>query len=56
MIHDTKDTVANVTTILGAGSAAMNLNEALTLLLIVTGIVLNLARIVQIKKASKTND
>ena len=53
MIHSTKDTVANTVTIAGAGSAAMNLNEALTLLLILTGIVLNLVRIYETRKKNK---
>jgi len=53
MIQDSKDTIANLTTIAGAGSAAMNLNELLTLILIVTGIVLNVVRIYETRKNKK---
>lgn len=53
MINETKDSIANVTTIVGSGAAMMNFNEILTLALIVTGIVLNLVRIYEVRKRNK---
>ena len=45
MTNDIKDTAATVTTIAGGGMAVMGINEWLTLLLLATGIVLNVMRI-----------
>ena len=56
MIQETKDSIANATTIAGAGSAYMGWNEALTLLLIVTGIVLNVVRIVETRRKTKQDE
>lgn len=53
MIQETKDSIANLTTIAGAGVAAMGLNEILSGLLIVTGIVLNVSRIYEVKRKAK---
>ncbi len=50
-MNELKDTTANLTTIIGSGAAVMNWNEYLTLGLIITGIVLNIVRIVAIKKS-----
>ena len=50
MVNETKDTVANLTTIVGTGAAVMGLNEVMTLLMIVTGITLNVVRIIEIKR------
>lgn len=50
MINETKDSIANITTIAGAGSAMVGFNEILTFFLIVTGIALNVARIIEIRK------
>ena len=50
MTNDIKDTAATVTTIAGGGMAVMGINEWLTLLLLATGIVLNVMRIRAIKK------
>lgn len=47
---DTKDSIANLTTIAGSGAAIMGVNEWLTFLLILTGIVLNVVRIMAVKK------
>lgn len=44
MVQETKDSIANITTIAGAGSAMIGFNEILSLVLIVTGIVGGLAR------------
>jgi len=45
MMPDMKDSIANVTTLLGTGSAMIGFNEILTFVLISTGIVLNVVRI-----------
>lgn len=50
---DSKDSIANLTTIAGSGAAMMGVNEWLTLLLIVTGIVLNIVRIMAVNKKSE---
>ena len=49
-MNEVKDSIANVTTIAGAGSLIMNWNEILTAVLIVSGIVLNIQRIMANKK------
>ena len=53
MIQETKDTVANFTTIAGTGSAVLGFNEILTLVLILTGIVLNVVRLWEIRKRNQ---
>ena len=53
MTAEAKDSVATVTTIAGGGLAAMGLNEWLTLALLLTGIVLNVVRIIEIRKSKK---
>tara|TARA_R110000823_G_scaffold209038_2_gene339316 strand:+ start:888 stop:1052 length:165 start_codon:yes stop_codon:yes gene_type:complete len=45
MIPETKDSIANGVTIAAAGSAMLDWNSILTMLLIVTGIVFNIVRI-----------
>ena len=45
MISETKDSIANGVTIAAAGSAMVDWNSILTMLLIVTGIVFNVVRI-----------
>jgi hypothetical protein len=45
MIQETKDSIANLTTITAAGSAMVDFNSILTMVLIITGIVLNIMRI-----------
>jgi hypothetical protein len=45
MIAETKDSIANLTTITAAGSAMVDFNSILTMALIITGIVLNIIRI-----------
>ena len=45
MIAETKDSIANLTTITAAGSAMVDWNSMLTMALIITGIVLNIMRI-----------
>lgn len=45
MIAETKDSIANITTITAAGSAMVDFNSILTMALIITGIILNIIRI-----------
>ena len=45
MIAETKDSIANLTTITAAGSAMIEWNSMLTMALIITGIILNIMRI-----------
>lgn len=49
-MNETKDTVANAITVMGTGSVVMGWNEALTFVLLITGIVFNVVRIYEIKK------
>ena len=49
MTNDIKDSIAVGSTVAGGGLAAMGINEWLTLALLVTGIVLNIIRIREIK-------
>lgn len=51
-MEQTKDTIANLTTIAGPSGFAFGWNENLTLVLILTGIVLNVVRIIEIKRKS----
>ncbi len=55
MTNEVKDSIATVSTIAGGGLAVMGLNEWLTLALLVTGIILNIIRITEIKRSKKTN-
>lgn len=48
-----KDSIANVTTIAGAGAVMIDWNMILTMGLLVTGIILNLIRIYEHKKKPK---
>lgn len=50
MIQETKDSIANLTTILGAGTMYIGLNDILSLVLVLTGIALNITRILEVKK------
>ena len=56
MVNTTKDTIANLTTIGAPTSMVLEWNESLTLILIVTGIILNIVRIYEIKRARKKGD
>lgn len=53
MLQETKDTIANTVTIMGTGSVVMGVSEWLTLILLVTGIVFNVVRIIEIKRKRK---
>ncbi len=50
---EVKDSIANVTTIAGAGAMMIDWNSILTMALIVTGIILNVIRIMEHKKKAK---
>ena len=45
MIAETKDSIANITTITAAGSAMVDWNSRVAMALIMTGIILNIIRI-----------
>ena len=49
-MNEIKDSVANVTTIAGAGAVMINWNEVLTMALLISGIILNIQRIMAKKK------
>ena len=53
MVQETKDTIANTVTIMGTGSVVMGVSEWLTLILLVTGIVFNVVRIIELKRKRK---
>tara|TARA_R110000744_G_scaffold53847_1_gene114734 strand:+ start:331 stop:498 length:168 start_codon:yes stop_codon:yes gene_type:complete len=53
MITETKDSVANLTTIAGTGAMVIGWNEIMTMLLVGTGIVLNIIRIIEIRRKKK---
>ena len=50
---EVKDSIANVTTIGAAGAAMIDWNSALTLVLILTGIALNVSRIYELYRKRK---
>lgn len=50
---EVKDSIANVTTIAGAGAMMIDWNSVLTMALIITGIILNVIRIMEHKKKAK---
>ena len=50
MIQETKDSIANLATVVGSGAALMNFNQILTLTLIITGIILNVVRIIEVRR------
>ena len=49
-MNEIKDSIANVTTIAGAGAVMINWNEILTMALLITGVILNIQRIMAKKK------
>ena len=54
-MEDIKDSIANGTTVAAAGAAMIDWTSILTITLIVTGIILNVARIIEIRRKSKKN-
>jgi len=55
MMQDIKDNIANGTTIAAAGAVMIDWNAILTIVLLITGIGLNIARIIEIRKEGKKN-
>jgi len=55
-MDEIKDSVANATTIAGAGAAIVDWNMVMTMALLATGIILNVARIVEIRRRKKKED
>ena len=53
MCMEVKDSIANVTTIAGAGAVMVDWNSILTMALLTTGIILNIIRILEHKKKAK---
>ncbi len=49
-MDEIKDSVANATTIAGAGAVMIDWNMVMTMALLVTGIILNVARIIEIRR------
>lgn len=52
-MEEIKDSIANGTTVAAAGAAMIDWSSLLTMALIITGIILNVVRIVEIRKKSK---
>tara|TARA_R100001198_G_scaffold43022_1_gene23827 strand:+ start:736 stop:903 length:168 start_codon:yes stop_codon:yes gene_type:complete len=52
-MDEIKDSVANATTIAGAGAVMIDWNMVMTMCLLATGIILNVARIIEIRRKSK---
>ena len=53
MLAETKDSIANLTTVAGAGGMVMDFSTILTMTLVLTGIILNIVRIYEIRKGKK---
>jgi len=53
MISETKDSIANVATIVATGSAMVDWTSTLTMVLVMTGIVFNVVRIIEIRTKKK---
>jgi len=52
-MDEIKDSIANGTTVAAAGAAMIDWTSILTITLIVTGIILNVARIIEIRRKRK---
>ena len=52
-MEELKNNIANVTTIVGTGSVVMGASKILTLVLLITGILFNIIRIIEIKRRKK---
>ena len=55
-MNNTKDTIANLSSVVGTGGFLMGWNEGLTLVLILTGIALNVIRIYEIKRRNDNDE
>lgn len=56
MMDEIKDSVANVTTIAGAGAALIDWSSILTIALLITGVILNVVRIIEIQNKIKDQE
>ena len=56
MLAETKDSIAGFTTAAGAGTMVMDFSSILTMALLITGVVLNIIRIYEIRKGKKKED
>lgn len=52
-MEEVKDSIANGTTVAAAGAAMIDWTSMLTMALIITGIVLNVVRIIEIRRKRK---
>jgi uncharacterized iron-regulated membrane protein len=52
-MEEVKDSIANGTTVAAAGAAMIDWTSMLTMALIVTGIILNVVRIIEIRRKKK---
>ena len=52
-MEEIKDSIANGTTVAAAGAAMIDWSSMLTMILIISGIALNVARIIEIRRKSK---
>jgi len=52
-MEEVKDSIANGTTVAAAGAAMIDWTSMLTMALIITGIVLNVVRIIEIRRKKK---
>ena len=55
-MNEVKDSVANLSTIAGTGMVMLNFNEALTLCLLISGIILNIQRIYSNRNRNKDQE
>jgi len=53
MLAETKDSIAGFTTVAGAGTMVMDFSSVLTITLLITGVILNIIRIYEIKKGKE---
>jgi len=54
-MEEIKDSIANGTTVAAAGAAIVDWSSMLTMALIATGIILNVLRIIEIRKRQKSD-
>lgn len=52
-MEEIKDSIANGTTVAAAGAAMIDWSSMLTMILIISGIALNVARIIEIRRKKK---
>jgi hypothetical protein len=52
-MEEIKDSIANGTTVAAAGAAMIDWSSMLTMILIISGIALNVARIIEIRRKRK---